>query len=754
MSVLHPILLAAGLACVAAPVLIHILMRRRRSPVRWAAMRFVLEAYRQQRRRLRLEQMLLLAARCLLIALIALGVARPMLAGAAGRGDSGPRDLFILIDNGIASATLDDSGRTELERSRDSALQALGALDPVRGDRAALVPMAAPARPLVFPPSADLALVERRLRDLRPADSATDLPGAMAILAESGSEPPTDPRRVALFSAFREGSLGARGSVALPGGFDRLTLSPPAPESRTNVGLRGLDTLRPVLVVGGEAAGAAQARARLLRSGPGVDAPSRTVVRLSAAGEDGGFRQIGLAAVDWEPGQREAEVLIDMALAELPARRTSLTLRADLEPDFNERDNSAWAVLEVREALRVAVVGTRRFGARPPVADFTPTDWLTLALQPGGPSARAQIRAEIVEASRLDAGALAGFDAAVVADPARISNDGWQAVGEFVRRGGALLLTPAQAPGAQLWTLPAVGAIGLPATIAREPVDLAAEDGGLSVPDPSANDPLWYVRSELEELTRTVRLSRLLPVTAAQEIDAGDVLLRTTGDRAVLVVWPPTPGFGGDEADASPERRGTVAYLGTAVDLEWTDLPARPLMVPLIQELVRTGVGPGVSSVGAIAGGMVRTPAGAVELVTPDRSRALAVSGGRSREPVREAGVYIARSAEGATLGGLAVQPDANGARGGASDRQRVEGLFKTPSLAWSDAEPAAGGRASVRPARADTPGPGLTILLLALGLAVVELALARTASHAGTGPPAGAILPRLRRALSREATP
>jgi hypothetical protein len=113
MNFLNPTLALVGIACVAIPIAIHLLMRRRRRPVMWAAMRFLLEAYRQQRRRLRLEQLLLLAARCLVIALVALALGRPFFGQAAAFGGRGAMTLYLLIDNGLASTAEDaDSAGT------------------------------------------------------------------------------------------------------------------------------------------------------------------------------------------------------------------------------------------------------------------------------------------------------------------------------------------------------------------------------------------------------------------------------------------------------------------------------------------------------------------------------------------------------------------------------------------------------------------------------------------------------------------
>ncbi|MFM8217788.1 MAG: BatA domain-containing protein, partial [Planctomycetaceae bacterium] len=54
-----------GVGLASAPLVIHLLYRRRFRETSWAAMRFLLEAARKNARRLRLEQWLLLALRTL-----------------------------------------------------------------------------------------------------------------------------------------------------------------------------------------------------------------------------------------------------------------------------------------------------------------------------------------------------------------------------------------------------------------------------------------------------------------------------------------------------------------------------------------------------------------------------------------------------------------------------------------------------------------------------------------------------------------
>jgi len=72
------IALLGGLAAVAAPIIIHLLNRRSAKLVDWGAMRFLLDSLRSRKKRIQLEEALLMAARCLLVAVLVLCVARPL----------------------------------------------------------------------------------------------------------------------------------------------------------------------------------------------------------------------------------------------------------------------------------------------------------------------------------------------------------------------------------------------------------------------------------------------------------------------------------------------------------------------------------------------------------------------------------------------------------------------------------------------------------------------------------------------------
>ena len=90
MLFLNPWLLA-GLAGVAIPIIIHLVRQQAAKPVDWGAMRFLFDTVALRKRKMEWEDLLLMAARCLLLGLIALALARPFVPP-----DSSVPWLFVL----------------------------------------------------------------------------------------------------------------------------------------------------------------------------------------------------------------------------------------------------------------------------------------------------------------------------------------------------------------------------------------------------------------------------------------------------------------------------------------------------------------------------------------------------------------------------------------------------------------------------------------------------------------------------------
>src|SRR5688500_784016 len=124
MSFLNPIMLF-GLAAVSVPIIIHLLNRRKFQKVVWAAMRFLRISVEQNQRRMRIEDMILLALRCLLLILLALALARPAwLSNASDLFGQSKVTGVVILDNS-ASMAVSDGTQTRFEKARRAAEQAI-----------------------------------------------------------------------------------------------------------------------------------------------------------------------------------------------------------------------------------------------------------------------------------------------------------------------------------------------------------------------------------------------------------------------------------------------------------------------------------------------------------------------------------------------------------------------------------------------------------------------------------------------------
>ena len=100
---LQPWTLLAGLLLVSAPIIIHLINRMRYKRVHWAAMEFLLKAQKRMKRKMIIEQLLLLLLRILLMILIGLLLARFLGFDLSGQEARSTHHL-VLIDDSPSTA--------------------------------------------------------------------------------------------------------------------------------------------------------------------------------------------------------------------------------------------------------------------------------------------------------------------------------------------------------------------------------------------------------------------------------------------------------------------------------------------------------------------------------------------------------------------------------------------------------------------------------------------------------------------------
>jgi hypothetical protein len=126
---LHPWFMVAGGLLVSSPIIIHLINRMRFKRIRWAAMEFLLKSQKRNRRRLIIEQMILLALRCLLVLLAGFLVARFVGAKPTGQGathivilDDTPSMADQFAENGPKTNTF-EVAREQIKALAHSAAQ-------------------------------------------------------------------------------------------------------------------------------------------------------------------------------------------------------------------------------------------------------------------------------------------------------------------------------------------------------------------------------------------------------------------------------------------------------------------------------------------------------------------------------------------------------------------------------------------------------------------------------------------------------
>ncbi|MEN6558938.1 MAG: VWA domain-containing protein, partial [Thermoguttaceae bacterium] len=143
MTFAAPLFLLAALAA-AIPVALHLIDRRRAKELPFATVRFLTICVEQTRRRKRIHDLLLLALRAAVLALVAVGLARPALVG-LGSLRGGRHSAAVLILDNSASMGLTDGQRTRFDAAIAMASQILDRFG--EGDQVALLPTCGPALP-------------------------------------------------------------------------------------------------------------------------------------------------------------------------------------------------------------------------------------------------------------------------------------------------------------------------------------------------------------------------------------------------------------------------------------------------------------------------------------------------------------------------------------------------------------------------------------------------------------------------------
>ncbi|MBK8916024.1 MAG: BatA domain-containing protein [Phycisphaerales bacterium] len=598
MGFVNPALLG-GLALVAVPILIHLLSRRRYRRVDWAATRWLLEAERETRRRVRLEQWLLLAARCVAMALLALLVARPFLqpgALAALLGGGAVAERIVILDD---SASLSHRrGATEdFARLRDGVRRLLGWLGRESASARVTVYLASqPQRPLIADQPLSLPVVQeidRRLEEVRPTTTPARPRDVIAAVADSLAARPSIHRAdIFVLSDFQRTDWLPQGSAGR-GPFEPLAALAQSGERardvravlirldsapRPNVAVTQVDFERPHRVAGLPSV----VRATIANFGP------QRVESLDARVEIDGAGLPPVPVPPIEPGAQVA-ISLEVTFPDAGYRELSLGVRG---ADGFPIDDARRITTRVQDAVSVLIVN----GAPSADPQMDEAHLLRSALAPPGPFSSGN-RVEVIDPRELDGAALDPYDCVILCNVPPPSDGAVQALERFVRAGGGLIVflgheaADVEAFNEALFRR---GAGLLPLALEREVV-IPPPSSGVGLIR-SALHPLTTVfPADAEGLSEYVRFRRFMAVVPAPSESApqpGDRPRPTESAAAAASVDPGDPPPAAAPADAKQtavvlahysddaatpaiiERgfgSGRVVLFTSTADLDWND---------------------------------------------------------------------------------------------------------------------------------------------------------------------------------------
>ncbi|MDA0765823.1 MAG: BatA domain-containing protein [Verrucomicrobia bacterium] len=557
------LVMVGGVTAAAIPIIIHLFHKSRFKVVNWGAMHLLAAVVRTNQKRIKIEQLILLAIRCAIPILLALMMARPMWQGAAGlRGDQ-PTSTVVLLDNSYSMAA-GRAGTSNFSLARDETQRLLGGLP--RGSEA-----------YVFLMGEGAGMLDESTRDISRVTEALDkegagygvarVPAALDFVAGTVGNMTEGPRQVVVLTDFQRLSFPVTEDELLGHALERLkalpfppgiTLWDVGPEVTENVAVESVEFSKLMVGVGQKI----QIRANLRNYGETARSDLRVTMKIDGRAE--APSQVAL-------GAKAGGQILFTHVFDTPG---SHVVEIETEGDELKADNSFLASITVRDRLSVLLVD----GAPGTTPDDLKgeTGFAQIALSPfsaGNVEQADLIQTTVVPVEALTAAKIGEAAVVVLANVAALADGQLAALELFVQQGGGLLVFTGDRTDPAWWN----GAFG---SLAPLPMGSLAEDLPEGAPamgiasqrfDHPAlgifNDPANGNLSDVA-IKSWFRLKQ-----PEQNTGPGDAVILARLDSGDPFLVEKSSG------------EGRVIACATALDSDWSNFPARPSYLPFVQRL-------------------------------------------------------------------------------------------------------------------------------------------------------------------------
>jgi len=558
MTFLNAILLA-GAAAFLIPLIIHLLNKRRVKVVRWGAMHLLHEVLRQKKRRLQIEQWLLLMTRIAIPIVLALCLARPVMSALRQIPGFGKTSAAVVLDDSFSMRAPSPAGSATAQARQD--IQRI--LDNLpRGSDAQVILAGGSPRKLMDQSTSALDLIPKQLADVPSQSGPVNANELFQTAGATLQKAPNAAREIVVVSDFQESDWKAIAEGASLPALETLNKQEPKPqvtfyrvptELSENLSIASAE-LSALVAAETQPVGL---RVRVQNHGkrPWQD----VAVHLEA---DGARLRTARVSV---PPDGEASLSFTHAFDKVGDH----TLAVRIEGDSFPEDNAFYTVIQVRNQLNTLLIDGDP--GNEPLAGSV--DFLEIALAPhqsASASLKDLVRTTKVDFKRLRAEDLRGVEVIVLANVERLNrlND----LDRFVKDGGGLLVFAGPkcdidwynreffkgGQGLFPSALKGYGRIETTENPARVLLQRFSHPSTAYFNDPrsgrlqDAEFHHWFQFAPADDKTQTLlSLDRGVPLIVEKKIG-----------------------------------RGRVVAVATTANPEWSNLPLQPFFVPLAQRLV------------------------------------------------------------------------------------------------------------------------------------------------------------------------
>ncbi|WP_367871750.1 BatA domain-containing protein [Luteolibacter sp. Populi] len=554
MNFLNPFMLG-GLAALSIPVVIHFMNRFRVQTTEWAAMRFLQQSIRQDARRLKLQDLLLLLLRLLLVALAVLAFARPVQKAFASPEQAGKGAVasMVLLDN---SASMGCSLGAELCIDRAKRDIAKWADEMDSQSLLGLCLVSNRAEPLIPKPGPNTGLFRKMLAEAPLSDRGSDLLPGLRFAVESLKNIHGMPREIRIFTDGQGAAwLKSAEILKLANANPGIRFVPVIIADKLPANLGIVD----VSPESGTVAALQPARIRVEVANHG-DSPVQDL-RVNLFSAEG--RPVGESVIaSIEPGAS-----VTTSIATMFEKAGPNSISATIPPDAFATDNRRSAALDVVSQMNILICEEH------PTAEPTDRDgfYLANALMPipSEEAPRHFMSLLFTSPADLPGELSSAVHAVFLCNPGSLPIATAGALREYVQHGGSVVVFPGSQTSAEDWMANAALAGLLPATLGPPTGD---DEGakGLAWQSGDFNHPITELWNDLQQgRLSAIKVFRHFPLVPKPEAR----VIATLSDGSPVAV-------------ESRSGEGAIVVFATPATPDWSNLPLHPAFVPLTQRLL------------------------------------------------------------------------------------------------------------------------------------------------------------------------